>query len=82
MVHFRGEMCRSSGTSTNAFAVPSGFVPSQFEWITVDLCNAHTGRIVIDTSGEVTVTDDPTAASAGQHACFTSLAGVTYTLPY
>ena len=80
VVHFRGEMCRASGTSTNAFAVPSGFAPSQTEWIVVDLCNAHTGRIVVGTDGETFVQDDP--AGGGQHACFTSLAGAGYTLPY
>jgi hypothetical protein len=38
------------------------------------------GRTEIDTTGEVTVNsdlDDPNAA-----ACFTSLAGANYTLPY
>lgn len=82
VVHFRGEMCRTSGTSNNPFAVPSGFAPSQTEWIVVDQCNAHTGRIIIGTDGETSVQDDPTASAPGQHACFTSLAGVGYTLPY
>jgi hypothetical protein len=85
VVHFRGEMCRTSGTSNNAFAVPSGFAPSQTEWLAADMCDAHTGRIVVGTDGEVSVQDDPTdnpPPAGGWHGCFTSLAGVTYTLPY
>ena len=82
VVRFRGAMCRPTGTSTNSFTIPASLRPTRDQYLTVDLCNGHTGRISINsTDGEVFVQDDPTAGSP-QADCFTSLAGVTYTLPY
>jgi hypothetical protein len=80
VVHFQGEMC-NGGTSTLAFVLPAQFRPSQFEWLTADQFGAATGRIIINTNGNVTVQGDPASSSAIGQA-FTSLAGVTYTLPY
>ena len=81
VVYLRGDMCRTSGSSDNPFAVPAGFVPTKFEWLTTDQYGASTGRIQIQPStGEVQVNDDPEHANAG--ASFTSLQGVSYTLPF
>jgi hypothetical protein len=80
VIYFRGEMCRSTGTSNNPFAVPAGFRPTKVQWLTTDQVNASTGRLFIDTTGEAFVTDDTDHASSG--AAFTSLQGVSYTLPF
>jgi hypothetical protein len=80
VVHLRGELCRTSGSSTNAFAVPPGLRPTRTEWIAVDEANSATGRIQINASGEAFVQDDRDHSGAAE--VFTSLAGVGYTLPY
>jgi hypothetical protein len=80
VVHFRGSICRASGSS-NPFAVPAGFRPTKDEWIAVDENNGASGELLIDPStGEVYVYDDPDHPGSG--TTFTSLAGVSYTLPY
>jgi hypothetical protein len=82
VVHLRGTLCRVSGTSFQPFTVPVGFAPTKVQYVPVDLCLGRTGRIVIDTTGEVTITDDPDVPSSGNGAaCFTSLSGVSYTMP-
>ena len=80
VVYFRGGICRTSGTSTNPFAVPAGFAPSEVEYIAVDQNLGTTGRIVIRPTGEVFVDSDPDHAGSGTTA--THLAGASYTLPY
>ena len=82
VVHFRGGIC-NSGTSNAPFVLPAAYRPTATEFVTVDECDATTGRLVIQTSGVVTVAGDanpPTAGTTPQ--CFTSLAGASYTLPY
>jgi len=80
VVYFRGGVCRTTGTSTNPFAVPAGFAPSAVEYIPVDQNLGATGRIVIRPTGEVFVENDPDHAGSGTTA--THLAGASYTLPY
>lgn len=80
VVYFRGEMCRPSGTSTNPFAVPAGFHPTKIVRIAVSQCVGRAGRIEIDSTGEVTINSDPDDPNAA--ACYTSLEGANYTLPY
>ncbi len=81
VVYFRGEMCRPSGTSTNAFTVPAAFKPNNTEWITVDQESRATGRLVINpVTRNAFVEDDRGFPGAG--AGFTSLAGANYTLPF
>jgi hypothetical protein len=80
VVRFRGDMCRQSGSSANPFAVPPSLRPTKTEWLTTDEASASTGRIVVDPSGQVAVDSDPDNSLAA--AGFTSLAGVSYTLPY
>lgn len=80
VVYFRGGICRASGTSTNPFAVPPGFAPSESEYIAVDQNFGATGRIIVRPTGEVFVENDPDHAGSGTGA--THLAGASYTLPY
>jgi hypothetical protein len=78
-VHLRGEMCRTSGSSTNPFQLPANVRPSVRVWLTATQASATTGRIVIndlDIDGEVTVEGDFDHQGAG--AMFTSLAGIAY----
>ena len=82
VVHLRGAICRSTGTSTQPFVLPAKYRPTENDYVTVDECNAYTGRLLIEPDGTVFVHDDPSAATSGPSACFTSLAGANYTLPY
>ena len=79
-VIMHGTIC--SGTNnTAAFTLPAGFRPTSEVWLTVDQCNAATGRIEINAgTGTTFVTSDPADPNAA--TCFVSLAGVSYTLPY
>ncbi len=81
VVHFRGGIC-ASGTSNLPFVLPVPYRPTANEYVTVDECGAATGRLLIDTSGVVSVDADPNAGIGETPQCFTSLAGVSYTLPY
>jgi hypothetical protein len=82
VVHLQGEMC-SSTSSSQPFVIPAPLRPSHTEWLTVDECNATTGRLIIGSNGTVTVQGDENPRSSGNTPqCFTSLAGVSYTLPY
>src|SRR5215203_3732841 len=78
IVYLRGEMCRTSGSSDNPFDMPPGFIPSKELYLTTDQASATTGRLFIDTTGEVTAEDD--FDHPGSAAMFTSLAGVSYAL--
>jgi hypothetical protein len=78
VVYLRGRLTRSSGTSTNPFAVPAGFAPSEFVLVPVAQSAGATGRLEIGSSGEVFITDDPEHPDQ----VFISLAGASYTLPY
>ena len=80
VVYLRGEMCRPSGSSDNPFTIPAGFRPTKEQWLTTDQVNANTGRLIIFTTGEAFVIDDIDHASSG--AAYTSLQGVSYTLPF
>jgi len=78
IVYLRGGMCRTSGSSANAFAVPTGFAPGHSIWLAADQITAYTGRMHILTNGEAFAEDD--ADHPGSAAGFTSLEAVTYTL--
>lgn len=82
VVHLRGEMCSSkAGIPDKPFIIPAKFRPSNTEFVTTDECNTATGRLEIESSGTVWVDGDPTDTK-DTPLCFTSLDGVTYTLPY
>jgi hypothetical protein len=79
-VIMHGTICNGANGSS-PFTLPSGFRPSSEVWLTVDQCNAATGRIQIQAgTGATFVISDP--ADSGAATCFVSLAGVSYTLPY
>jgi hypothetical protein len=80
VVHLRGGMCRTSGTSFLLFTLPAAYRPTVTEYLTVDQVDGATGRIEVHTDGQVNVVNDPADPSAA--AGFTSLAGVSYTLPH
>lgn len=79
VVHLHGSLC-GSPTAPVASTLPAKYRPTQDLYLTVDECNSTTGRIHIQTNGTMTVVDDPQSVNSSH--CFTSLAGVTYTLPY
>jgi hypothetical protein len=82
VVHMRGGMC-TTGTSARPFILALRFRPTKDLFIAVDECNITTGRIHIEPTGDVIVTSDPTRTVDSSDAqCFTSLGGVSYTLPF
>src|SRR5215213_10079735 len=64
IVYLRGEMCRTSGSSDNPFAVPAGFTPGHSVWLVTDQITAYTGRLHIVKSGEASAHDDPDHAGS------------------
>jgi hypothetical protein len=74
VVHFRGAI--ENGTSNNAFTLPAAITPSSEIYLTADELFATTGRLDIDTDGNVYVEDDPDYG--GSSTGFTSLDGITY----
>jgi hypothetical protein len=80
VVHLRGGLCRSSGTSNLLFVMPPSYRPTKVEYLTVDQFNGATARISVNPNGNVFSIDDPDHPNS--NAGFTSLAGVSYTLPY
>ncbi len=84
VVRFHGDVCAttSPAPSTLIFTLPAQFRPSKLAYIVVDECGGSTGRIIIYPTGDVEVQGDPQSTPANSSECFTSLAGVSYTLPY
>lgn len=76
VVRFKGGMS-TSGTNSNPFVLPKGFRPKAVVYIPVDMCNATNGRLVIDTTGFVTV---QAAGDFSNAQCFVSLEGVSFSL--
>jgi hypothetical protein len=74
IVHFKGAIF-TGGTNVVPFILPKGFRPASNTYVNVDLCNAHNGRLDIQTNGVVTVNVETTWAQA---KCFTSLDGATF----
>ena len=75
IVYFKGAMA-TAGTNPIAFTLPSAFRPHKGVYVTVDMCNASSGRLFIDTTGIATVQ----TATFSNAACFTSLDGVFFAL--
>ena len=73
IVHFKGAM--ANGTISTAFTLPAAFRPHAIVYLTVDMCNATNGRLIIDTSGVATVQAETSFSNA---QCFTSLDGVSF----
>jgi hypothetical protein len=75
IVSFKGAI--ANGTSSAAFTLTSAYRPPTAVYVPVDMCNATSGRLFIDTSGVVTVQAESSFSNA---QCFTSLEGVSYAL--
>ncbi|MEY9862064.1 hypothetical protein ABH935_007708 [Catenulispora sp. GAS73] len=63
------------GTTGVAFTLPANDRPTMNEYVPVDMCNATKGRLVIQTSGVVTVQAEGAFSNA---SCFTSLDGASF----
>jgi hypothetical protein len=74
LVVFKGGI--SSGTSPTPFNLPPSFTPVTTVYVPVDLCNATKGRLMIETSGAVTIEAENENFANAQ--CFTSLDGVSF----
>lgn len=74
LVVFKGAI--SSGATAAPFILPPSFTPVTTVYVPVDLCNATKGRLMIETSGAVTIEAEGGAFSNAQ--CFTSLDGVSF----
>jgi hypothetical protein len=64
-----------SGSSAQAFTLPTRFRPITNIYVPVDLCNSNKGRLFIQTSGVVSVQAETSFSDA---QCFTSLDGVSF----
>jgi hypothetical protein len=73
IVYFKGAI--GSGTSTTMFTLPIGSRPVTNIFIPIDLCNANKGRLLIQTSGAVSVQAESSFSDA---QCFTSLDGASF----
>jgi hypothetical protein len=76
-VELRGAMS-TSGTNDVPFTLPKAFRPGHNVYVAVDLCNAHFGRVLIETSGEVIVEVNSETSTWADAQCFTSLEGVSF----
>ena len=73
VVHFEGAV--ANGTTSVLFSLPAAAIPSSDVFVKVDLCNAHNGRLIIDSAGTVSVQAEGDFSDA---QCFTSLDGATF----
>ena len=76
IVHLRGAMTRSGGAITTPFVIPLAFRPDTTVYVTTAQFSGATGRLTIESDGDVFVITDPQNATAASD--FTSLDGVTY----
>ena len=74
IVYFRGAIS-TSGTNAQPFTLAARFRPVSNVYVNVDLCGAAKGRLLIQTSGAVTVQAESSFSDA---QCFTSLDGVSF----
>lgn len=75
VVHFKGAIA-TSGTNAQPFLLPTAFRPATNVYVEVDLCNANKGRLLIQSTGVVTVRAENGTFSNAQ--CFTSLDGAWF----
>ena len=73
IVQFRGAI--SAGTSSVAFTLPAGLRPATSVYVPVDMCNSTNGRLVIQSTGVVSVQAE---TSFGNAQCFTSVDGASF----
>jgi hypothetical protein len=77
IIRFEGAIA-TSGSNMVPFTLPVGFRPPTETYVPVDMCSAHSGRLIIDPSGLVTVQGENSDTT--QATCFTSLEGATFAL--
>jgi hypothetical protein len=78
MVYLKGAV--GGGTSGVLFVLPEGLRPTGGSvYVSVDLCNAGQGRLLIQTDGTTTVF--PASGVLADAQCFTSLDGVKFASP-
>ncbi|MUH42611.1 MAG: hypothetical protein F2792_00325 [Actinobacteria bacterium] len=86
VVHFRGDVCSSNGFDNPGpiFYIPAQFRPTTYKYLATTLCDAKIGRLFIEpATGAVNVDEDwQDSGTPKASACFVSLDGLTYTLPY
>lgn len=73
IVQFRGAI--AGGTSAVAFTLPTAFRPATSVYVAVDMCNSTNGRLVIQSTGVVSVQAESAFSNA---QCFTSLDGASF----
>jgi hypothetical protein len=66
----------ASGTIGLAFTMPAALRPAADVYLPIDLCNATKGRLLIQSTGSVSVSAENGAFANAQ--CFTSLEGLSY----
>jgi hypothetical protein len=74
VVRLRGAMA-TAGVNEHAFTLPAPLRPAANVYVQVDLCGAANGRLLIESTGEVTVETENDFSDA---QCFTSLEGVSF----
>lgn len=75
LVYFKGAIA-TTGTNAQPFTLPAAFRPVTNVYVPIDLCNATKGRLLIQSSGAVTVQAEGGTFSNAQ--CFTSLDGASF----
>jgi len=73
IVELRGSI--EGGTTGAAFTLPAGYRPATDVYVPIDLCNAVKGRLIIQSTGAVTVQAEKSFTDA---QCFTSLDGASF----
>lgn len=81
VVHFRGGLCNADGAATNyAFNLPASLTPKTALQIVMSQCGADSGLLVLQPNGHALLDADPLASTSA--TCYSSLSGISYTLPY
>jgi hypothetical protein len=75
VVHFRGAITQSNGSTSTAFVLPLKYRPNRIVYTPVTMLNGAFGRLIIETNGTVSVQAAGAYSGAQQ---FTSLEGVTF----
>ncbi len=77
IVYLKGAIA-TTGTNAVPFTLPPNLSPATDVYLPVDLCDAITGRLFIQPSGEVTV--ETLSGDFSDAQCFTSLDGASFAL--
>jgi hypothetical protein len=75
VVHLAGAMAQLAGSASTAFVLPLKYRPNKIVYVPVTLLNGAFGRLIIESTGAVSVQAEGPYGNAQQ---FTSLEGVTY----